>query len=151
MTEELTVAGRFDDTDVVHVITENLIIRGSVGGPLGVPVNTTPNIPVEQRFELQANLDGSLVIDPGIIVKLDGSRIEAGIGAQLLAEGTVEQNIIFTSIDDERFGAGGTFNTPNSNEVGRAGAGDWAGLYYCLLYTSPSPRDLSTSRMPSSA
>ena len=25
------------------------------------------------------------------------------------------------------------------------------GLYDCLLYTSPSPRDLSTSRMPSSA
>ena len=24
-------------------------------------------------------------------------------------------------------------------------------LYFCLLYTSPSPRDLSTSRMPSSA
>ena len=26
-----------------------------------------------------------------------------------------------------------------------------ASLNYCLLYTSPSPRDLSTSRMPSSA
>ena len=26
---------------------------------------------------------------------------------------------------------------------------EWA--YNCLLYTSPSPRDLSTSRMPSSA
>ena len=25
------------------------------------------------------------------------------------------------------------------------------GRYTCLLYTSPSPRDLSTSRMPSSA
>ena len=25
------------------------------------------------------------------------------------------------------------------------------GAYICLLYTSPSPRDLSTSRMPSSA
>ena len=25
------------------------------------------------------------------------------------------------------------------------------GCYGCLLYTSPSPRDLSTSRMPSSA
>ena len=24
-------------------------------------------------------------------------------------------------------------------------------LYYCLLYTSPSPRDNTTSRMPSSA
>ena len=26
-----------------------------------------------------------------------------------------------------------------------------AQIYACLLYTSPSPRDLSTSRMPSSA
>ena len=28
---------------------------------------------------------------------------------------------------------------------------DFAIAYTCLLYTSPSPRDLSTSRMPSSA
>ena len=26
-----------------------------------------------------------------------------------------------------------------------------AGVYYCLLYTSPSPRDVEESRMPSSA
>ena len=34
------------------------------------------------------------------------------------------------------------------------GAFNWAlehGFGGCLLYTSPSPRDLSTSRMPSSA
>ena len=31
-------------------------------------------------------------------------------------------------------------------------SGSWTGLsYVCLLYTSPSPRDVSTSRMPSSA
>ena len=30
--------------------------------------------------------------------------------------------------------------------------GNWNGEFTdCLLYTSPSPRDLSTSRMPSSA
>ena len=29
--------------------------------------------------------------------------------------------------------------------------GDEVEVYVCLLYTSPSPRDLSTSRMPSSA
>ena len=29
--------------------------------------------------------------------------------------------------------------------------GGKASFYTCLLYTSPSPRDLSTSRMPSSA
>ena len=28
---------------------------------------------------------------------------------------------------------------------------DWSREFACLLYTSPSPRDLSTSRMPSSA
>ena len=38
-----------------------------------------------------------------------------------------------TTIDTEI--AGGSYWHPN----------------YCLLYTSPSPRDLSTSRMPSSA
>ena len=30
-------------------------------------------------------------------------------------------------------------------------AADLAGLIACLLYTSPSPRDISGSRMPSSA
>ena len=29
--------------------------------------------------------------------------------------------------------------------------GDWQGVTSCLLYTSPSPRDRSVSRMPSSA
>ena len=37
------------------------------------------------------------------------------------------------------------FNTPERLN------GMTAGVKRCLLYTSPSPRDLSTSRMPSSA
>ena len=36
-----------------------------------------------------------------------------------------------------------------NDEIG--GLAGLAFLYVCLLYTSPSPRDLSTSRMPSSA
>ena len=28
---------------------------------------------------------------------------------------------------------------------------DWSNSYICLLYTSPSPRDVEESRMPSSA
>ena len=35
--------------------------------------------------------------------------------------------------------------------VGNNGAGKTTLFRFCLLYTSPSPRDLSTSRMPSSA
>ena len=36
-------------------------------------------------------------------------------------------------------------------KVGAMANGDVVLLENCLLYTSPSPRDLSTSRMPSSA
>ena len=35
--------------------------------------------------------------------------------------------------------------------MGPSGSGKTTLLNFCLLYTSPSPRDLSTSRMPSSA
>ncbi len=33
-TQAMTVPGRFDDIDVVHVITENLVVSGSAGGAL---------------------------------------------------------------------------------------------------------------------
>ena len=50
------------------------------------------------------------------------------------------------------FGAGEDlkiFHDSNNSKISHTGTG---GLYIgCLLYTSPSPRDLSTSRMPSSA
>jgi len=35
--------------------------------------------------------------------------------------------------------------------LGSGGTWPREGFTFCLLYTSPSPRDLSTSRMPSSA
>ena len=37
------------------------------------------------------------------------------------------------------------------DEVNRLNPYTTANIYHCLLYTSPSPRELSTSRMPSSA
>ena len=41
--------------------------------------------------------------------------------------------------------------TSNYDIIARFQGGPNAGHTFCLLYTSPSPRDLSTSRMPSSA
>ncbi len=76
-----------------------------------------------------ARLHGRLAIDPGVIVKLDGSRIEAETGAQLLAEGTPENPIIFTSLSDNTYGAGGTFATSN-NTSASPHAGDWSSLYF---------------------
>ena len=41
--------------------------------------------------------------------------------------------------------------TPNARASEYAAAEEETHVEGCLLYTSPSPRDLSTSRMPSSA
>ena len=42
-------------------------------------------------------------------------------------------------------------NKQDSSYVGMCFAVRPVEIWVCLLYTSPSPRDLSTSRMPSSA
>ena len=49
-------------------------------------------------------------------------------------------------------GSGGWLSVPTEQITKElATVGEIAGVLDCLLYTSPSPRDLSTSRMPSSA
>ena len=49
-------------------------------------------------------------------------------------------------------GSGGTIYKQTKKKSWYDSFADWGhGILDCLLYTSPSPRDLSTSRMPSSA
>jgi hypothetical protein len=112
--ERLDVTARFDDTDIVHVIKENLVIAGAPGGPLGNEARTS----------------GRLAIDPGIVVKLGLARIEGERGSShLIAEGTKDRQIVFTSVNDDRYGMGGTFDT--SNDGPTAGSpGDWGGLVF---------------------
>ena len=81
----------------------------------------------------RARLDARLAIDPSIVVKLDGARLETGIGGQIIAEGKEGLEIKFTSLLDDRFGAGGTFdtandgpNSPGSNNEPKPG--DWGGV-----------------------
>ncbi|MGN6544967.1 MAG: vWA domain-containing protein, partial [Aureliella sp.] len=226
--ESMTVAGRFDDTDIVHVVTENLQIAGTPGGfiadvnappttivtltvqsggtlPVGqynyrltyvdangnespassptqtvnvlangssivlqnlppvrtgsafvarrlyrsdatgtgnyvlvrelnsssttiVDTGTTLGAPLnEAPITLRSRLDGRLAIDPGIVVKLQGSRIDVQTGAQLLAEGTSDRPVVFTSTSDVRYGAGGTFATSAAAQA--AAVGNWGGIY----------------------
>jgi hypothetical protein len=243
--QELTVAGRFDDADITHILSENLVIRGTPSGPtlengtptaadptitsgkppitsviltqqagngalaagfykyrlvfvdqygnegrpsdlLSITVNSSsssvtlaqlPLVPVGSDFvgrriyragadnvfrlvdqvasvdttfvdkgavpnfvrildsglfaaQLQRpRLDASLRIDPNVVVKLDAARIEVGMGATFIAEGNDGQEVIFTSLSDDRFGASGTFDT-NSNGAATTGqAGQWGGIY----------------------
>ncbi|MCA9218425.1 MAG: NF038122 family metalloprotease, partial [Planctomycetales bacterium] len=117
----MNVTGRWDDTDIVHVVPENLLINSRPGGPIADP----------ETGELVARTDAGLRIDPNMIVKLDGSRIEVALGAQLLAEGVQGQRVVFTSLNDLRFGAGGTFVTsaPTDNREPEANPGDWGGIF----------------------
>ncbi|MCA9064142.1 MAG: DVUA0089 family protein, partial [Planctomycetaceae bacterium] len=226
-TLKMTVPGRFDDTDIVHVIGQNLQIQGTPGGPLRdqtapdvaivtvattgtgtipagsynyrivfvdrngfeSPASTTTatrtlatsggmqltQLPVATgnyvgrriyrstasgagpytlvaeldksttnftdsgttlnrtltavTFRDQARTDARLAIDPGVVVKLEGARIEAEVGAQIIAEGIEGRQVIFTSKLDDRYGAGGTFDTNDDGGATAPSPGNWGGLY----------------------
>jgi hypothetical protein len=115
--DTLDVAAVFASTDIPYVLQENLVIHDDLG------YATNGNI-VTQRVA------GSLVIDPGVIVKLGGSRLEAGFGSNVTAEGTAAQPIIFTSINDATYGSGGTFDTADTHGTVTAQPGDWGGFYF---------------------
>ncbi|TVS14569.1 MAG: hypothetical protein EA424_18950, partial [Planctomycetaceae bacterium] len=122
--DKLSVNARFDDTDIVHVISENLHIVGNPGGP------------VLTADGLQPRLSGRLAIDPGVVVKLASARIEAERGASnLIAEGTEGYPIVFTSIADDTYGFGGTFDTNNDRATANRAPqpGDWGGLIFNAL------------------
>ncbi len=112
--ESIDGAARWDDKDIVHFVTQTIVISGTPGGPL----DTT------------ARLDGRLAVDPGVVVKLGASRIDVEMGAQLIAEGRVDAPVIFTSTRDDRFGAGGTFDTNDDGSFTTPAAGNWSGLVF---------------------
>jgi len=115
---KLDVPGIFND-NITHVITENLQIYGAPGGQLDADDKPTIN--------------GRLKINPGIVVKLSGARIEAERGsAQLIAEGTAENPIIFTSLSDDSYGAGTTFDTSNDGapDDDELFPGNWGGIIF---------------------
>ncbi len=91
----------------------------TIGGQLDISVTS----------KLRARQDANLVIDPGVVFKALGSRIEVGIGATLIAEGTGSKPIVFTSRLDDRFGAGGTFDTNNDGSATAPSPGDWSGIH----------------------
>ncbi|TVP99516.1 MAG: tandem-95 repeat protein [Planctomycetaceae bacterium] len=116
--DKLSLPGRFNDTDITHVLTENLLINGNPGGPLQVAPGVTVARPA-----------GRLVVDPGVVLKTSGARIEAERGASsVIAEGTPNRPVIFTSLADDRYGGSGTFDT-NADDFSVGSRGDWGGIY----------------------
>ncbi|HEV3344091.1 MAG TPA: hypothetical protein VG125_27195, partial [Pirellulales bacterium] len=73
--DTLDVAAELAATDITYVLQENLVIHDDLGF-----LNNSGTI--SQRVA------GQLTIDPGVLMKLGGARIEAGFGANVIAEGT---------------------------------------------------------------
>ena len=102
--------------------------------------------------------------------QLIAARVATGIGSSMIL---ANDNALLTQAfpDSERGKAQGIINMAFGLGIGLSfflggvlvDVFDWRALFWaripaqlllafsCLLYTSPSPRDLSTSRMPSSA
>ena len=78
--------------------------------------------------------------------------------AQYDKEGAIQWQRILGSANNENYQGGVVVDSSGNVYAGGYQATNFYGLFVkynssgtCLLYTSPSPRDLSTSRMPSSA
>jgi len=117
-------AGAFTGANVPPITGDGSGLTG--GSSPSVAVSTTVTGTVQPR------LTGQLAIDPGVVVKLLGSRIELERGAsQLIAEGTAEKPIRFTSLNDDTVGAGGTFDTGgNGASTPSATGAEWGGLVF---------------------
>ena len=104
----------------------------------------------EQRAGFAAVDANTGAVDPGFIMNVEDSA----------SAGQLARGIVVTSDGNSVFGLhfGSRINgDPREALVKINTAGDTAGLadwrvdWACLLYTSPSPRDATLSRMPSSA
>ena len=92
--------------------------------------------------------------DFALFLKSDGMVYACGYGAsgQLGDGGTSNNDTGLVQV----LGVGGSGNLTDITQIAASESSSLAlksdgTMYSCLLYTSPSPRDLSTSRMPSSA
>jgi phage baseplate assembly protein gpV len=67
----------------------------------------------------------TLTIEPGAIIKINGARISVNSSGKILANGTSENRIVFTSIFDDSYcgdtNGDGAATTPNK--------GDWTSIY----------------------
>ena len=84
--------------------------------------------------KLRPRFDARLAIDPAVVLKLDGAHIHAEVGAQIIAEGRDGHEVVITSILDDRYGAGSTFDASNDGApipggVNEPTPGSWGGIY----------------------
>ena len=101
---------------------------------------------VQDELE-KVSLERLAAIDPDLLVKIKQTA-EASVGNGGSSGTTKEANAPAKEIDVLAF----LIENRTAETIERSNAWQKMNLdYFCLLYTSPSPRDRTRSRMPSSA
>jgi hypothetical protein len=114
-----TGAGIYRLVSQLNAVANTFVDNGTVTGGQLVPLT----------IKVRSRLDGGLVIDAGSVLKMRGARIEIRDGGTLIAEGTPSLPIVVTSLNDSRYGFGGTFDTANTRGTRQPDEGDWGGIF----------------------
>jgi len=71
-------------------------------------------------------IEAPLVIEPGVVIKLEKASLQTDTGGGITAVGTKDEKIIFTSLKDDSFG--GDTNGDGDSTV--PAKGDWGKIYF---------------------
>ena len=81
----------------------------------------------------------------------DTATLPTTTSPQLINTDVLVEGVHFSDATTSPEDVGWRAATMNLSDLAASGAGSVVGVTICLLYTSPSPRDRTRSRMPSSA
>ena len=122
----------------------------------GAPYRLTDNIIVWEHSSTTEHVS-ILKIYPGAVVAFEQNKsIYVGHDSDSRHVGALQaDSVTFTSVDESVTGDQIMFRNFSKDDESYINASIIEhmddGVYCCLLYTSPSPRDVEESRMPSSA
>ena len=150
--DKLTYAGNLSTIADLQKHSNHQFVHGDIADPVLIESLFSQGIDAVVNFAAESHVDRS-ISDPGVFIR---SNIQ---GVHNLLEAARRHNTkrflqistdeVYGELGEEGFFTEQTPIDPSSPYSSSKASGDL--LVHCLLYTSPSPRDLSTSRMPSSA
>ena len=102
------------------------IVNVTPGGS-AVTISTPTTWVKDKVYVITANvtITSTLTIEPGTVVKLNGARISVNSSGKILANGTVSERIVFTSLFDDTYCG----DTNNDGTASTPEKGDWTSVY----------------------